>query len=70
MVIGVKLGNTKVTADIGLTSLTEAPGAKSEMRSLSNIFSYFGCPMYDFCEKEQVPHVDTQDAAPYMACNA
>ena len=62
VVIGVKLGNAMVTADIGLTALLESAGETSEMRSLSNVFSYFGCPKYDFCEKEQV-RVHMQEAA-------
>jgi hypothetical protein len=59
VVIGVKLGNAMVTADVGMTALQEPPGETSEMRSLSNIYSYFGCPLYDFCENEQVMNLDT-----------
>lgn len=53
VVIGVKLGNAMVTADVGLTTLLEPPGETSEMNVL-NQPGLLGCGSQDFCETEQV----------------
>ena len=53
VVIGVKLGNAMVTADIGLTALQKPPGEMSEMNVL-NKPGLLGCASMDLCETEQV----------------
>ena len=53
VVVGVKLGNAKVTADIAIRALPEAEGMKNVLYAMSASFSLFGCPKVEFCEKDQ-----------------
>ena len=53
MVIGVKLGNTLVTADVALAALLDPPSESSEL-NVMNEPGPFGCSGRDFCVIEQV----------------
>ena len=53
VVVGVKLGNAKVTADIAIRALPEPEGMKNVLYAMSASFSLFGCPKVEFCEKDQ-----------------